>query len=90
MRELRLLLTGSCNYNCFFCHHEGLQEEKQRPVFNAEDYTYLYKAFRDLYLSDEITATGGEPLVRSDIFDVLKSLKEAQSKTTLVTNGSLL
>lgn len=89
MRELRLLITNSCNYNCFFCHHEGLQE-KQEHNLNAFDYAYLYKAFRELYLNNEITVTGGEPLIRKDIFEILKALKEANAKTTLVTNGSFL
>lgn len=43
MRELRLLLTSNCNYNCFFCHHEGMQVQGQRPIFDASDYAYLYE-----------------------------------------------
>lgn len=37
-----------------------------------------------------MTLTGGEPLLRRDIFEILKILKEDRAKITLVTNGSQL
>lgn len=40
-RELRFLVTQKCNYNCVFCHGEGLQSKKS-DLLNPEDIRFLY------------------------------------------------
>ncbi|MFV0625906.1 MAG: radical SAM protein [Alphaproteobacteria bacterium] len=88
-RELRLLVTSACNYRCGFCHNEGVDFAEDEKL-SADDYIFLYKVFNEMFPNDEITITGGEPLVRSDIGDILKAFKSIDVKTTLVTNGSLI
>ncbi len=39
-KELRLIISRRCNYNCYFCHGEGV-EKGTKEVFDAEDYKYL-------------------------------------------------
>lgn len=31
-QELRIIITQACNYNCYFCHHEGLYKIKKNNV----------------------------------------------------------
>ena len=88
-RELGLLVTSACNYRCGFCHHEGISFPEDE-LLSAEDYLFLYDVFNELYPNDSLTITGGEPLVRSDIEEILKTFKEHSVKITLVTNGSLI
>lgn len=88
-RELRLLLTQKCNFKCGFCHKEGVSECK-KEVLNADDYAFVYKLLRDWYGWHTVSITGGEPLCRSDLNEILKKLYDEDAKITLITNGSLL
>lgn len=83
------MVTSACNYRCGFCHHEGISVPEDE-LLSAEDYLFLYDVFNELYPNDSLTITGGEPLVRSDIEEILKFFKNHSVKTTLVTNGSLI
>ncbi len=88
-RELRFLVTQKCNYNCVFCHGEGLQSKKS-DLLNPEDIRFLYSVGRDCFGVTTATLTGGEPLVRKDIVDIAHELKKENCDVTITTNGSLL
>lgn len=88
-RELRLLLTQKCNFKCGFCHKEGVSECK-KELLNAQDYAFVYRLLRNWYGWNTVSITGGEPLCRSDLSEILKTLYEEKAKITLITNGSLL
>lgn len=89
MREFRLLVTSACNYNCFFCHKEGNMYLDLGRFLTAEDYELLYKIGIDYFGFDTISVTGGEPLLRNDIIDILSKLHTKGAKITLTTNFSL-
>ncbi len=88
-RRLRLLLTHNCNYRCRFCHNEGICEKKQESL-NANDYEYLAKVAKENYNIDHINLSGGEPLIRPDIIDIVSRLKGLGLNIAMTTNGLLL
>ncbi len=88
-RELRLLVTQRCNYNCVFCHGEGLQNIQQDNL-TADDFAYVYKSGKDAFGFETVTITGGEPLIREDIIDIVKKIKREGGKIVLTTNGFFL
>lgn len=88
-RELRLIITESCNYNCSFCHKEGLKKS-ERSVLDKDDYTYLFNICKENFNWDEVTITGGEPFVRKDIAEIIESIYKSNGIITVVTNGELL
>ncbi len=88
-RELRLLLTQKCNFKCGFCHKEGVLECKPE-MLNAQDYVFVYNLFKKWYGWNTVSITGGEPLCRLDLSEILEKLYDSQAKITLITNGSLL
>lgn len=88
-RRLRLLLTHKCNYHCRFCHNEGVHEEKQE-LLNPSDYEYLAKVAKLNYNIDHINLSGGEPLIRQDIEDIVYKLKCLGLNIAMTTNGALL
>lgn len=88
-RELRFLVTQKCNYNCVFCHGEGLQSKKN-DLLNPEDYRFLFSVGRDYFGITTATLTGGEPLARKDIIDIANELNKENCDITITTNGSLL
>jgi len=81
-------VTGACNLRCIHCHAQS-----GRP---AEDELTTEEAKRfidELAEVDEfrmLVYTGGEPLVRPDIFDLLEHSKKAGFANVIATNGTLI
>lgn len=90
-RKIRLSLTPNCNLNCFFCHHEGIENEKSNKLTIPEIERILSQARR--LLISEITLTGGEPTLEIEkIIFILKycSAWDKPPIIKIVTNGILL
>ena len=86
--SLRLSITQRCNLNCLYCHKEGEQNSTgemslniiEKLVITAEKLGYK-----------KIKITGGEPLLRDDIIEIVKLIKKGNFEDiSLVTNGLLL
>ena len=88
-RELRFIVTQKCNYDCTFCHGEGLQNLKE-ALLKPEDFRFIFMVGKKNFGLETTTLSGGEPLVRKDIMDVAEGLYDEGSATTLTTNGYLL
>ena len=88
-RDLRLILTKSCNYRCTFCHQEGVAHELAQ-VLDNQDYLFLYDIVQKRQQIEGVTLTGGEPLMYNQILPLSKMLHDHGAKITMVTNGSLL
>lgn len=87
--RLRVSVTNRCNYRCIFCHFEGVQRVSSREVFDADDYGFIAKVLKKLGVK-YYKLTGGEPLLRDDIHEIIASVKHYADEVSLVTNGSLL
>jgi molybdenum cofactor biosynthesis enzyme MoaA/GNAT superfamily N-acetyltransferase len=90
-RELRYALTEVCNFNCLFCHNEGLGREVRPEVSDREVFDVLKEAVCLGYT--DITFTGGEPLLKKKrLHFLIRQLAglPLPPALTLVTNGSLL
>ena len=89
IRVLRITVTHTCNYKCFFCHMEG-EDPGNRSELSAEEIRVVAKAFRRIGVS-EFKITGGEPLLRRDLIDIVRKLKSLGAEDiSMTTNGSLL
>ncbi|MDD2495537.1 MAG: hypothetical protein PHE29_10130 [Tissierellia bacterium] len=55
-RELRLVVTKDCNYNCVFCHEEAVKR-KEKAVLDAGDYEYLFETCNEHLGWNEVTLT---------------------------------
>ncbi len=79
-------LTHSCTANCRHCDKGGI---KPGPLglLNAEDYARLSAALKPMV----VQLSGGEPLLRKDVSDIVRAIKEPNGLpyTILVTNGRL-
>ena len=88
-KELRLIITRNCNYNCFFCHGEGV-EKGTKELLNSSDYAFLVNFCKQKFGWDTVTLTGGEPFIRKDIFDIVNKISDLGVKITIVSNGELI
>ena len=84
---LRLSVTNKCNLNCAYCKHSADIED----VLSMDEIKKIVKLFSKVGIH-KVRLTGGEPLVRDDIFEIVKICKEAEGirDIALTTNGVLL
>ena len=87
---IRLSITDVCNFKCGYCLPNGYQIDKNdnRKFLHLDEIRRLAKALSELGVS-KIRLTGGEPTVRKDFFDIVKTIKENSGikKTVITTNG---
>ncbi|MBB1125184.1 4Fe-4S cluster-binding domain-containing protein, partial [Thiospirillum jenense] len=62
---VRFSVTEKCNYQCFFCHEEGLAMATARLPAAAQPLRELLVQLKAAGVCDW-TFTGGEPLLRQD------------------------
>ena len=89
MREFRFVLTPFCNYKCFFCHSECINEGISLQL-TPSDYEFMAKVARDQLVWTTCTLTGGEPLISPIFKEVCERFRRLGIATTVVTNASLL
>jgi len=87
--HLRISVTNKCNHNCVFCHREGILTSNYDEELTANDWIFVAEVAVELGIK-YYKLTGGEPLVRNDIVDIVRGITEAGGHVSIVTNGSLL
>ncbi len=90
LTNLRIMVTRRCNFRCFFCHMEGYADVGGEEL-TLEEVAVVSEAARRLGIR-YFKVTGGEPLVRSDIVEVVRVMYEHGGRpyVSITTNGSLL
>ncbi|WFO74700.1 GTP 3',8-cyclase MoaA [Desulfurococcaceae archaeon MEX13E-LK6-19] len=88
LTHMRISVTLKCNHNCIFCHHEGIPGISGEEL-SASEWVFVAEAAVELGIK-YYKITGGEPLVRSDIPDIVAGITGVGGEVSLVTNGSLL
>jgi MoaA/NifB/PqqE/SkfB family radical SAM enzyme len=83
---LILSITDKCNLRCAGCFDRELHAGKDGRITYARLYKLLFEA-QDLGVST-IMISGGEPLIRRDIFDITERLPSMAF--ALFTNGTML
>ena len=89
---LRLSVTDRCNLRCIYCMPEDFSGFSRSEEFmRIDEIIRLISCFVDLGVS-KIRITGGEPLVRPDVCELIQELSRLHgiSDISLSTNGVLL
>ncbi len=100
LRDLRISVTDRCNFRCTYCMPREVFGRDyaflpKDQVLSFEEITRLARAFVGLGV-EKLRITGGEPLVRRDLPDLIAMLAAipgpdgAPLDLTLTTNGSAL
>ena len=86
--SLRITLTNRCNVNCVYCHHDGMVSSKQE--MNADELYTICKIAKNIGVK-KIRLSGGEPLIRKDIVEVIEKIASLDFKDiSMTTNGTYL
>ena len=90
---LRLSVTDRCDLRCTYCMPERMEFLPKKEVLSLEELHKLALAFIDRGIT-KIRLTGGEPLVRRDVIELVQALGrklgDGLEELTLTTNGTRL
>ena len=94
LRDLRISVTDRCNFRCRYCMpRERFGEEHtflpRRAYLSFEEIRKVVNACKPLGL-EKVRITGGEPLLRPNLEELISNLKESGVEIALTTNASLL
>ncbi|MBT2548621.1 GTP 3',8-cyclase MoaA [Arthrobacter sp. ISL-65] len=88
--DMRLSLTDKCNLRCTYCMPaEGLEWLAKQAVMTGEEIVRIVGIGVNLLGVRELRLTGGEPLVRADLADIIGALRQAHPELpiSMTTNG---
>ena len=86
--SLRITITNRCNENCIYCHHDGMLSSKNEMT---PDEIYKICEIAKKLGVKKIRISGGDPLVRNDIVEIVEKIASLNFKDiSLTTNGVLL
>nr|XP_020727535.1 molybdenum cofactor biosynthesis protein 1 isoform X2 [Odocoileus virginianus texanus] len=86
---LRISLTERCNLRCQYCMpEEGVPLTPKADLLTTEEILTLARLFVKEGV-DKIRLTGGEPLIRPDVVDIVAQLRRLEGLRTIgiTTNG---
>jgi cyclic pyranopterin phosphate synthase len=100
LRDLRISVTDRCNFRCTYCMPKAVFDRDYQflphsSLLSFEELTRLARVFAAHGVT-KLRLTGGEPLLRRHIEDLVAMLSELRGidgeplELTLTTNGSLL
>jgi len=84
--NIRISLTPKCNLKCIYCHREG--EIKPAAELSKEEIAEILRVAAKFEIRS-VKFTGGEPLLRPDIIDIIRSVPKTM-ESSMTTNGTLL
>ena len=71
---LRISLTDRCNYRCIYCMPEqGVESMCHTDILRIEEIAQVVRAFAKLGIRS-VRLTGGEPLVRKGVVDLVRDI----------------
>lgn len=90
---LRLSVTDRCDLRCSYCMPERMTFLPRKDVLSFEELDELVAAFASFGVN-KLRITGGEPLVRKDIMELMarfsRHLGHGLDELTMTTNGTML
>ncbi|HBF43671.1 MAG TPA: GTP 3',8-cyclase MoaA [Desulfobacteraceae bacterium] len=92
LNYLRISITDRCNLRCLYCMpREGIAKLRHEDILTYEEILRLSRIAVNLGI-EKIRLTGGEPLLRSSIYDLLPRLTSIPGlkEVCLTTNGVYL
>lgn len=89
LKSIRISVTSKCNFDCVYCHQEGI--EKSRSEMTADEIVRIVNVTAQHGVK-KVKLTGGEPLLRRDIEEIVERVANVQGITevSMTTNASLL
>ncbi len=89
LKSISIEITNGCNLSCRHCYMNSMIINEE--VISCEEWCDFFKKVKKDFGTDVgLGISGGEPLIRKDIFKILKYAKELGFNVGLATNGLLI
>tara|TARA_B100000427_G_scaffold325071_1_gene331310 strand:- start:857 stop:1873 length:1017 start_codon:yes stop_codon:yes gene_type:complete len=96
VKDLRISVTDRCNFRCTYCmpkevYGEAFKFLPKEELLDFDEIEKIAKTFASIGVT-KIRLTGGEPLVRKNIEDLIRKLSKIEGieDIAMTTNGYLL
>lgn len=87
-RLIALELTRACNLACKHCRASAITQPESRELSTSEVENLIESIA--IFCKPVIILTGGEPLLRSDVFDIARFITARGLSAALATNATLV
>lgn len=93
---VQLHLTERCNLRCSHCYQTGDRSDElslteiKGLLAEISDMLAAWSDAYQLDFTSSLNVTGGEPLLRRDLFAILAEMRKREYPVYLLTNGTLL
>lgn len=89
--SVRISLTDRCMLRCAYCVPEAGRRAAERGVCSGEDIVRFVRWLRARYPVEKARLTGGEPLLRRDVTDIVAGIvQQGVRDVAVTTNGQRL
>jgi len=90
---VRVSLTDRCNFDCVYCHNEGLgdtrgPQDPQDHEMDADDVVRFLEVVSEFDVG-KVKFTGGEPMLRGDLDEIVRRTPD-EMEVSMTTNGTFL
>jgi len=83
-----IIITHKCNFKCIMCNSSP-QISRVDNELTGDEWKTVISRLKELSIED-IHFTGGEPLLREDLSDLIRYAADLKFSVGVTTNGSLL
>ncbi len=93
INNMRISVTQMCNLDCFYCHHEGENDKDEVNTVNGHMTPREIEKITEIASKvgiEKLKITGGEPLLRRDIVEIVERTSKHMKEISMTTNGVLL
>ncbi len=87
VRSIRISVTDTCDLSCYYCHNEG--QTPNGNLMSPEEIERILKISSKIGIR-KVKLTGGEPLLRKDILDIVERASIHMGEVSITTDGTRL
>jgi radical SAM protein with 4Fe4S-binding SPASM domain len=83
-------VTLRCNLRCIHCHARGGEAQARHGELETQDALQLIDGLAELRDFRTLVFSGGEPLLREDLFKLIAHARDLGFNVCIATNGTLI
>lgn len=87
IRDCSISMTQACNLRCQYCFRDSGNDEIREELSFAE-WKEVFQKLKNSHVF-RVLLTGGEPLIRADIYQVIDELLKLHIQVSIATNGTI-
>ena len=84
INSVRISISRECNLSCFYCHNEGNFSGKRSMT--VDEIEWFANVASGMGIR-KVKLTGGEPLVRDDVVEIVSRISPFFDEVSLTTNA---